>query len=175
MFLRCTHSRTKYTKKNTHRYTATQDWDTIQNVILPFWSSLTTLVNANVSSIVDLCKMGAVKILNRGFYPVEALRWDVCAVSGEEWFERRNDLRSCFIQISKSLSEKGHKKFFCKILETSTNEIVTLLSTSSSTMTWIHWESAVWRARCVAHTMPNLSGQCLSKILSMYCTYRKNN
>ena len=142
-------------------------------MILPFWSSLTTLVNANASSIVDLCKMGAVKILNRGCYPVEALRWDVRAVSGEEWFERRNDLRSCFIQITKALSEKGHNKFFCDVLETSTNEIVTLLSSSSSTMNWIHWESAVWRARCVAHTMPNLSGQHLSKILSMYCTYRR--
>ena len=124
----------------------------------------------NVSPIVHICKMGSCRILNRGLYPIEALRWDVrCAVSGEEWFERRNDLRSCFIQISKAMSERGHKSFLGEILESSTNELVKRLSNSSSTTTWIHWESAVWRARCVAHTMPNLAGQHLSKILSMYC------
>jgi hypothetical protein len=91
-----------------------------------------------------------------------------CAVSGEEWFERRNDLRACFIQISKALFERGHKECLCEILKRSTNELVVVASKSSKDMNWIYWESAVWRARCIAHTIPNLSGQHLSSILAMY-------
>lgn len=144
----------------------------MRDVVLNFWGNIGTSLKHN-PRLTETCQMGAVNVLERGLYPPQAIRWDVrVAVSGEDWFERRNDLRSCFIQVSKALSElpgNGYKSFFQDILSRSTNTLQTKLSSSHRALTWIDWESAVWRARCVAHVLPNLAGEHLSKILGLYC------